>query len=342
MPRILITGATGLVGSHVVEQALTAGYDVKLTVRPAKAARLQEAFVSLGDRVQVVPLESLGDNPPGLADAFGGVEALVHVASSLLGTPETLIKTAVEGTLDVLKVALAAGVHKIVVTSSIFSLGSPAQFSDDRVIGADDWSPLTLEDGLRSGADPFTGYAAAKAVAERALWKFVEAHPELDVATIHPSFVYGPAARAEVIDTVAGSTNMIPYELISRPESAMGVVQQMSMPAFCHVSDVGRAHILALKAPRSEKPKRIVICGGYFTWAQAVEHLYNVRPQLRSRLPVVKESEMRVTVYAKFDTSSAAQIIGLTKYIDWKETLENTFDSLLEREAALGKGPGSA
>ncbi|KAI0271270.1 NAD-P-binding protein [Gloeopeniophorella convolvens] len=334
MPTILITGATGLVGSHVVEQALAAGYDVKLTVRPAKTTRLREAFSSFGDRVQILTLENLGDNPAGLAEALIGVDALIHVASTFHGEPEALMKTAVEGTLDVLKAALAAGVHKIVITSSIVGLGSPAQIWDDRVIGADDWSPLALEDGLRPGADPFTVYAASKAVAERALWKFVEAHPELDVATIHPPFLYGPAARAEVIDTVAGSTNMIPYELISRPESAMGTMQQLTTPAFCHLSDVG--------PPRSEKPKRIVICGGYFTWAQAVEHLYNVRPQLRSRLPVVKESEMRVTVYAKFDTSSAVEIIGLTKYIDWKETLENTFDSLLEREAALGKGPGSA
>ena len=90
-----------------------------------------------------------------------------------------------------------------------------------------------------------------------------------------------------------------------------------------------------MKAPPSDKLKRIIPVGGRFTWKQAAEYLAKARPELRERLPIFDGAE-QVTASASFDSSSAARLVGWNKYIGWQETLETTIDHLLKREKDLG------
>ncbi|KAA1470844.1 NAD(P)-binding protein [Dentipellis sp. KUC8613] len=342
--KVLVTGASGFLGSVIIDELLAAGYKVRGTARSGKAPRVQAAYASFGDRFEIVVVDDLATSD--LSHALAGVDALIHVGSPLAGkaTPEVLIKayteneqSAVDGTLRVLEAALKAGVTKIVVTASIMSLASPARIHSSAIIGASDWCDDTLERAAAAGDMDL--YGVSKTLAEKALWKFASEHPELDVATIHPGYLFGAPGRGQVLDQPADGTNGFIYQLISGP--AGRPVPEQTPAAATHVRDAALLHVLALKAAPSpaSKPKRIVAVGpdGHFTWVEAVQWLYETRPELRSRLPTVTGKETHsLDDWCRWDASSAKDIAGLEKFRGWKEMVGDAIDGILKKEKELG------
>ncbi|TFY81094.1 hypothetical protein EWM64_g2911 [Hericium alpestre] len=333
---VVVTGASGFLGSVIVDQLLDAGYTVRGTVRSGKAQRVEDAYASFGDRFSVAIIDDLATAD--FTEAFKGADALIHAASPLAGSAsaEVVIKTAVDGTIRVLEYAHKAGIKKIVATASVISLNHPAESKSGKTFTENDWNTQTLEEALQPDYPPFLVYGASKKLAEEALWNYAKEHPELDVATIHPSFLYGLAGRGQVIDVPADGTNGFIYALISGAKGRPLAPQTMP-PGYTHVADAAAAHVLALKASKSDKPKRIVSVGGYFTWKEAVEYLYGTRPALRDRLPIILQGyEASVEGWNRYDVSSSERIIGFSKFKDWKTTLDETIDDILSREKRLG------
>jgi nucleoside-diphosphate-sugar epimerase len=69
------------------------------------------------------------------------------------------------------------------------------------------YNPQTVEDALQPGASSFLVYATSKGLADRAVRDFKHAHRDLDVTTIHPSYVYGPLGTGQVYDAPATGSN---------------------------------------------------------------------------------------------------------------------------------------
>jgi nucleoside-diphosphate-sugar epimerase len=158
------------------------------------------------------------------------------------------------------------------------------------------------------------------------------------LTTIHPSYVYGPLGTGQIYHSAASGTNALIYGLIDgapgRPvpgyEPAIG-----GPPVSVDVRDVARAHVLALKLPPSDAPKRFILSSNTFTWKDAIEFLAQARPELKGRLPAITGKEPAVPPFATLDNRATGAILGLKNYVKWQDTVLDTIDDLLRVEKEL-------
>lgn len=232
MPTVLVTGASGFIAKHIVGELITQGHRVRASVRSdRRKAEIEALFPEAG--IDYVSLDLTSD--AGWADALHGVDALIHTASPFPGAqpkdPSQVIRPAVDGTLRALRAAQAAGVTRVVLTSTVGAIYKPAGAGAlGRVKTRADW---TDPDGSKT-----TPYEASKTLAERAAWDFVTQHPEMQLTTINPGMVLGPA-----MDAHYGTSLNLVERILNRQ---FPMYPQMQMPVV-DVRDVARVHVAALK-----------------------------------------------------------------------------------------------
>lgn len=245
---VLVTGATGFIAGHCIEELLTHGYAVRGTVRdPATAdvAHLHALAQRTGGSLELVAARL--DDDAGWAEAVDGCTYVWHVASpNPPAVPEDagdLIRPAVDGTLRVLRAAAASTtVRRVVLTSSTDAIthGHP----DSRVHTEADWS-----DPDRSGP-----YPRSKLYAERAAWDFVADHA-LELVTMNPGLVLGPVQHAHRTTSMEVIRKLLSREMPAVPHIGFSVVD---------VRDVAIAHRLAMET--SEAAGNRYILAGEHLW----------------------------------------------------------------------------
>ncbi|GIJ45367.1 dihydroflavonol-4-reductase [Virgisporangium aliadipatigenens] len=177
--RVLVTGGSGFLAGWCVSALLDRGYEVRTTVRdPGRAPAGTEAVVA----------DLMRDD--GWAAAAEGCDYVLHVASPVLTgdtdptDPHALVGPAREGTLRVLRAAVAAKVRRVVVTSSAAAASAHSSTPDavtDETLWTDPDDPV------------LTPYRRAKPIAERAAWDFIAEHGgATELSTVLPGWVLGP------------------------------------------------------------------------------------------------------------------------------------------------------
>uniref|UniRef100_UPI0030189F13 hopanoid-associated sugar epimerase n=1 Tax=Cupriavidus ulmosensis TaxID=3065913 RepID=UPI0030189F13 len=217
---VLVTGASGFLGSAVARQALARGFRVRAMVRAGSPRRNLEGLpveIREGDMRDARAMQS----------ALQGVRYLFHVAADYrlwAPDPEEIVRTNVAGTETVMGAALSCGVERIVYTSSVATL---------RVAGAT--APVT-EEAAMGGHEAIGAYKRSKVLAER-LVEHMVARDALPAVIVNPSTPIGPR---DVRPTPTGRIIV---------EAASGKI-----PAFVdtglnlvHVDDVAEGHMLALE-----------------------------------------------------------------------------------------------
>lgn len=230
--RTLITGATGFVGSAVARKLLERGGTVRALCRARSDTR----------NLSGLPLEIVtGDltDAASLKRAIAGCEALFHVAADYrLWTPdpEVLYRSNVQGTRDLMGVALEAGVRRIVYTSSVATLGL-----DPGGTPADELTHVSIDHMIGH-------YKRSKYLAEQEVSKLV-VESTLPAVIVNPSTPVGPR---DIKPTPTGRMVL---------DAAAG-----RMPAFvdtglniAHVDDVAEGHLLAFE--RGETGERYILGG---------------------------------------------------------------------------------
>jgi dihydroflavonol-4-reductase len=213
----LVTGATGFVGSAVARALLRDGYQVRALARPGGDRR------NLAD-LPVEVAEGAMEDAPSLERAIAGCRYLFHVAADYrlwVPDPAAMFRANVDGTRDLMTAALAAGVERIVYTSSVATIGLVAGDS------ADEEAPSRLEDMIGP-------YKQSKFRAEEVVRSLVRER-DLPVVIVNPSTPVGPR---DVKPTPTGRLIL---------EAARG-----HMPGFVdtglnivHVDDVAAGHLAA-------------------------------------------------------------------------------------------------
>jgi len=177
----------------------------------------------------------------------------------------------------------------------------------------------------------------SKGLADRAVRDFKLAHPEMDLTTIHPSYIYGPHGSGQVVSSPASGTNRYVYALISGPPDDRPLLRfdraVGGPPHSVDVRDVARAHVLALKLPPSPvETKRFILSSNVAPWTEVIEFLATARPELKERLPVITGKEAPVGAFVTLDDSATRDVLGLKSYIRWQDTIVDTLDDLLRVE----------
>ncbi|KAF5381745.1 hypothetical protein D9615_005640 [Tricholomella constricta] len=278
---VLVTGITGFIAGQVANHFLAAGYRVRGTTRGAKAKQLSDTIKVQG--LEFIQVDDLAKDD--LTSALKGVFAVIHVASPLPGRApvDEMLNSAVSGTCNILESTVKAGIEKMVITSTFGSVMDPSMIPSysGKTFTASDWGVVSREEVEKKADDPYYVYFASKLLAEKAIWEFAKEHPQLDLATILPGFVFGPYADYYPLPTVSQlGTNSMIYGLIT------GGVPPQPPPFIVDVRDVAKAHVLALIVPR--KPageKRYLVNSGVLSWRDAVTHLNKVRPELKTAAP---------------------------------------------------------
>lgn len=220
---VLVTGASGFVGSAVARAAIGRGHRVRVMVRPTSDRRNLA-----GLDVEVV----IGDltDPASLARAVAGCRHLLHVAADYriwVPDPAAMLRANVDGTLAILRAGQAAGIERTVYCSSVAALGLTKDGTP-----ADETTPVD-EAGLVGV------YKRSKYLAEQAVVAL--ARQGQDVVIVNPAAPVGPR---DIKPTPTG-------RMIS--DAAAG-----RMPAYVdtglnvvHVADVAEGHLLALERGRA-------------------------------------------------------------------------------------------
>ncbi|MCD4825778.1 MAG: NAD-dependent epimerase/dehydratase family protein [Phycisphaerae bacterium] len=180
----LVTGATGLLGSHIVEQLRAAGESVRALVRPNSDTRALESFggveLALGDVT----------DPASLAEAFKDVKTVYHAAAAVgdWGNWDNyFVPVTIGGTKNMIDAAKKANVERFLHVSSISAYGHP----NGKGMVLDETAPLGVN------LHKWSYYSRAKVEAEKLVWAAWE-KGDLPVTVVKPSWLYGPRDRASM------------------------------------------------------------------------------------------------------------------------------------------------
>lgn len=298
--RVLVTGVSGVIGSHVALALLYAGYTVRGSIR--NPARAPEVIVSLRragadvTRLELVELDLTAD--AGWREAMADCRYLQHVASPLtLGAPRDrseLLVPAIDGTQRAVSAALAAGIERIVVTSTVAAIA--AGHPPGRI------EPFTGADWSRTAGDDVTVYSEAKTRAELAAWSLVEEAGRRDLlATIHPSFVLGPLLGPD-----PGLSSQIVSRLL---DGRVPLAPRLSFDVV-DARDVAALHVAAMEQP-SAGGQRLLASAGPIMLADLAQALRAAFPAFSRRLPRLPAPDWIVRLAALLDADIRASLRGL-------------------------------
>jgi dihydroflavonol-4-reductase len=214
---VLVTGGTGLVGSHLVEDLLTQGHRVTCLVRRSSDVRALQR-----KPVQIVRADFL-DNPDELIRIVDGHRVIYHVAGAVRALDYSeFLRANGDVTEELVDACLAAAdrPERFVLVSSIAAAGPPP--AGERLTEFRD--PLPVSD-----------YGRSKLDGER---RALRAAGTIKVIIVRPTAIYGP-----------GDREMLPVFRMAKLGLVLAVAGKDQILNLCHVADVSRGIALAGEAP---------------------------------------------------------------------------------------------
>lgn len=318
MPEtVLVTGATGFLGSALCRSLLALGHTVRALHRPTSSLTLLEGLPVTRFIGDVLRPETL---PP----ALEGADWVFHAAAEAAHwrRPAALIRTAVDGTRNVLEAARQAGVRRAVLTSSLAAMGVPrrGELLDE-----------TSEFNLAPSRFPY-GYAKRQSEIE-ALWVGARGLP---VVIVNPGAILGP-----------GDVHRIGGSLIIEMARGWARIWTDGGANYVHIDDVVRGHLAAMQ--RGMPGERYILGGENLTHRQAFAILSHItgRPPPRIKIPApwigpaavaidmlrpllplpIDGNTLRLSRYTFFcDSTKARRALGLPPPRPFRQAAQEAYD----------------
>jgi nucleoside-diphosphate-sugar epimerase len=282
--QVLVTGGSGFIAGYTIKRLLDDGYRVRTTVRSLARESAVRAVLGVPEAARLTFAAADLGSDDGWAAAVAGCEYVLHVASPFPPAKpkdeNEVIRPAVDGTLRVLEAASAAGVRRVVVTSSFAAIGyspKPSGLPYDET----DWTDP-------AGQSP---YVKSKAMSERAAWDFATAHPDgPELAVVNPVGVFGPVLGADF------STSIEIIKLLL--DGAIPVLPRASF-AVVDVRDVADLHLLAMTHPAAAGERFLAAAGQPLTMPEIAAVLRSRLGPAASHVPTHEAPDWLVRAAAK-------------------------------------------
>ncbi|GAB7355462.1 hypothetical protein MBLNU459_g5964t1 [Dothideomycetes sp. NU459] len=279
---VLVTGANGLIASHIVDQLLLAGYKVRGTVRSeAKGQWLVDLFNKKYGHgkfeIAVVPDMAVKG---AFDESVKGCSGVAHVASNMNFSkdPNDVIPGVLSGIRHTLEAAdNEPAIKRFVFTSSSTAATNPLpdkefdiredawnQFAIDKA-----WAPSSYDEPDRE----WNVYGASKTHAEQELWKFAkEKKPHFEVNTILPNANFGTILDPKNQDaSTAGWIRQVYTQGITP------ILESVPPQWFVNVADTARLHVAALVDP-DVKGERLFAFSGPYNWNIVLRIMRKLQP----------------------------------------------------------------
>jgi dihydroflavonol-4-reductase len=322
---VLLTGISGFLGGHVGLELLRQGFAVRGSVRNlSKADKVRATLAKAGadvSRLQFVELDLNSD--AGWDAAMPGVRYLQHTASPFVtDIPKDkmeLIRPAVDGTMRALNAALKANVERIVLTSSMASIGYGHDKARTKPFTAADWTDL---EGRGVNA-----YTESKTLAEKAAWTIVDsAGRHDDLVAINPAAILGP-----LLDEDPGTSAALIARLMN---GSVPAAARISF-AVVDVRDVAAAHVKAMVTP-SAGGHRFPMGDKTLSLLDFANTIRRGLPEFSRRLPSRVVPDWMVKLFAFVDKDIRGNVgeLGVVRLIDSTEVEKLLGRKLISSEEA--------
>lgn len=327
---ILLTGSTGLLGSHILLQLLQDGYVVRCLVRNQASA--EQEFIALSRWYKIEPQGLLshveyvqGDitELDTLEDALQGISSVIH-AAALISTRSSdrdkMLKINVEGTANVVNSCIDFGIKKLIYISSVATLGP----------NPDD---LVDEDYFFKQSPETSAYALSKYAAEQEVWRGIE--EGLNATILNPAFIIGPSSRkngsAALFQAVysglpgyiAGSSayvdvrdvsNAVCLALNSSVHSQRFILAAENISTVQFLQSVAKA--LNVKAPSWKVPGYLL---PFVVWGSGIQSLFS-----KSAIPLTWDGIRMARSSNRFDGNRFQQYFPAFSYRSIDESIRET------------------
>ncbi|SMN22858.1 similar to Saccharomyces cerevisiae YOL151W GRE2 3-methylbutanal reductase and NADPH-dependent methylglyoxal reductase (D-lactaldehyde dehydrogenase) [Maudiozyma saulgeensis] len=335
---VFVTGATGYIAQHIVQELLKQNYKVIGSARSqVKCDNLIKNFgYNKNFSMVVVPDISELSAFDEVFQKYGDeLKIVLHTASpfhfDVKDVKKELLIPACNGTLGILesiKKYAPDKIERVVVTSSF---GAIIDFTklDDKSFTFDEtlWNPDTWES---CQSNPVSGYCASKKFAEQAAWDFWKQNKDVvkfKLSTVNPVHVFGPQVfDSDIKETMNCSCEVINSILKGGPDIP---VNPNSRNQFIDVRDIARAHLLAFQRENTIG-KRLVLSCGDFNQQDIINVLNTDFPSLRGKVPAGNPENGILGTHtgAIVDCSKTKEILGF-EFIDFKKTVDDTVEQVL-------------
>jgi nucleoside-diphosphate-sugar epimerase len=268
---ILITGASGLVGSHLAAALVKEGKRVKALYRSSIPA------ITGSDKIEWIKADIL--DVVALEEAMQGVEQVYHCAAIVSFNPKNkkaLHQTNVEGTANVVNACLNAGIQKLLFVSSVAALG---RIRENTAINETmNWSEETSN----------SEYGKTKYFAEMEVWRGIG--EGLDAVIVNPVIILGAS------DWEKGSSGLFKSAYDEFPWYTEGT------SGFVDVADVVRAMVLLMNS--TENAERFILCADSLPYKEVFTEMarnFSKKPPHKKVTPLLSAIVWRwEAVKAKF------------------------------------------
>jgi len=277
---VMLTGATGYLGSHIAKKFIEEGITVHAPIRnpenTEKTKYLEAVANSSSGSIQFFKADLLDE---GSYDApMQGCQLVVHSASPFIAKPKDaqrdLVDPAVNGTANVMQsVQKTDSVKRVVLTSSCAAI-----YGDAKDTLSYPNQTMTEEQWNTTSSLTKAPYNYSKVLAEKKAWKMTEGQERFDLVTINPSFILGPSVQPKISSES--------YNIVKQIGDGTMKMGAADINIGCvDVRDVAKAHFDAGFTPSAK--------GRYITSAENIDMLTlaeYLRPEYGGKYPLPQKT----------------------------------------------------